>query len=212
MGNPSRVTGPRADRTGVALTFDDGPDPVWTPRMLAALDAVAAAATFFVTPRLGIATIESVAAAGHEVGYHCSRHVRHGERERSEVAVEAYADLELLASAGIIVRCWRPPWGHLAGWTGDLADELGLELRLWDADTEDWAGHPVPRMLDRIGPAIRPGAVVLMHDGIGPGALRADPASTVELVEPLVELIRDCGLEPEPVSRVTPGGLDRVAV
>lgn len=209
MGNPSRVISLRTDLTGVALTFDDGPDPVWTPRMLAALDAADAVATFFVTPRLGIASIESIAAAGHEVAYHCGRHVRHNERERGEVADEARADLELLADAGVAVRCWRPPWGDLAGWTGDLAAELGLEVLLWTADTEDWAGHSVAAMLDRIGPGIGPGAVVLMHDGIGPGALRADPAATVALVEPLAELIRDRGLEPEPVSAFA--GHDRVA-
>ncbi|MFN8112697.1 MAG: polysaccharide deacetylase family protein [Solirubrobacterales bacterium] len=203
MGNPSRVIGPQRDhgeREGVALTFDDGPDAEWTPRILAALDEADAIATFFVTPRLGMDVVTEIAAAGHEIGYHCGEHVRHTERERDEVAGEARADLETLAGAGIEVRCWRPPWGVLAGWTPELAADLGLAIRLWNVDTEDWAGHSASDMLSWISPAIGAGAVVLMHDGIGPGARRSDPAATAALVPGLVALIRGRGLEPVAVS------------
>ena len=195
---------------GVALTFDDGPDARWTPRVLEALRAGDAIATFFVTPGLGIESVAEIAAAGHEVGYHCGRHVRHTDRERGEVAAEARADLELLDAAGVAVRCWRPPWGVLAPWTHELAASLGLAVVLWDADTEDWSGRSATTMLAGIDPSIRPGAVVLMHDGIGPGALRTGASATVELIAPLVALARERGLEPATVSAVT-GRRERAA-
>jgi peptidoglycan/xylan/chitin deacetylase (PgdA/CDA1 family) len=171
--------------------------------VLAALRSAGAVGTFFVTPRLGMAVIEEIAAAGHEVGYHCGRHVRHTDRERSEVAAEARADLELLAEAGIAVHRWRPPWGTLAGWTQDLAAELDLAIELWDVDTEDWAGPSADTMLAGIRPSIRGGAVVLMHDGIGPGALRTGASATVELITTLVDLIRERSLEPATVSALS---------
>jgi peptidoglycan/xylan/chitin deacetylase (PgdA/CDA1 family) len=198
MTTTQAITG--GDAGCVALTFDDGPDARWTPAALAALRSAGAVGTFFVTPRLGMATVAAIATAGHEVGYHCGRHVRHTDRERDEVATEARADLALLDEAGIAVRRWRPPWGVLAEWTQDLAAELELAIELWDVDTEDWAGPAAATMLAGIRPSIRAGAVVLMHDGIGPGALRTSASATVELITTLVALIRERGLEPATVS------------
>ena len=198
------MTEPETNTGGaVALTFDDGPDARWTPRVLDALRAADAVATFFVTPGLGIEAVAEIAAAGHEVGYHCGRHVRHTDRERGDVADEARADLEQLGEVGATVRCWRPPWGVLAPWTRDLAASLGLAVVLWDADTEDWSGRSATTMLAGIDPSIRAGAVVLMHDGIGPGALRTEASATVELIAPLVALARGRGLEPATVSALT---------
>jgi peptidoglycan/xylan/chitin deacetylase (PgdA/CDA1 family) len=194
----------------VALTFDDGPDARWTPAVLAALRSAGAVGTFFVTPRLGMAAVEEIAAAGHEVGYHCGRHVRHTDRERDEVAAEARADLELLNGAGIAVGCWRPPWGALASWTEDLSAELGLAIELWDVDTEDWAGPSATTMLAGIRPSIRAGAVVLMHDGVGPGALRTSASATADLVPLLVTLIRERSLETATVSALA-GRRERAA-
>jgi peptidoglycan/xylan/chitin deacetylase (PgdA/CDA1 family) len=188
----------------LALTFDDGPDGRWTPLVLEALAAVDARATFFVTPRLGVGMVGRIAAAGHEVGYHCDIHVRHSDRTRLEVCEGANTDLLLLAAMGLDVRAWRPPWGVLADWTPGLAAELGLELWLWSCDTEDWRGRPAEQMLAELSENLRPGSVVLMHDGIGPGALRVDAGETVALVVPLVELIRSRGLEVATVAAGSP--------
>lgn len=188
----------------VAMTFDDGPDETWTPFVLDALDAAGASATFFVTPSRDPALVARIAAAGHEVGYHCGRHVRHAERSRSEVRAEARRDLTLLAEIGIDPRCWRPPWGVLADWTPGLAAELGLELWLWSSDTEDWSGAPAEAMLAGLAETVGPGSVVLMHDGIGPGSRRSGATETVLLVGPLVKLIRAAGLRPETIAAAPP--------
>ncbi len=188
------------DERAVAITLDDGPDPAWTPHALEALADAGASATFFVTPRHGLDLVGRIAAEGHEVGYHCGRHVRHTERSRDEVAEEATEDLAVLAAMGLEVRTWRPPWGVLAEWTADLAAELGLGLWLWSCDTEDWRGRSADSMLAGLREDLGPGSVVLMHDGIGPGALRENPADTIALIEPLVGLIRSRGLRPATLS------------
>ena len=63
-----------------------------------------------------------------------------------------------------------------------MADELGLSLVGWDADTHDWRGDPPADGLDRIARDAPDGGIVLAHDGLGPGATRADCAGTVALV------------------------------
>jgi peptidoglycan/xylan/chitin deacetylase (PgdA/CDA1 family) len=185
----------------VYLTFDDGPHPVHTRAVLRELAACEATATFFVTPGPHAWVLDEIRAGGHAVAYHCGRHVRHSDRSRSEVRHELLDDLAELESGGMRPTAWRPPWGELAAWTPALAAASQLDLWGWSDDTEDWAGHDTETMLSRLSSGLGPGAVVLMHDGVGPGARRGGCESTVALVEPLCRLARDRGLEPMPLSR-----------
>jgi peptidoglycan/xylan/chitin deacetylase (PgdA/CDA1 family) len=196
----STIAKQRLDRPGVSLTFDDGPDSRDTPLVLDELERAGARATFFVTPGSEPELIERMAEAGHEVAYHCGRHVRHSERTRREVLGEARSDLGWVGELGIRPRAWRTPWGDLAPWTGELAAGLGMELWGWSDDTEDWSGRPSGEMLADLERSIAPGSVVLMHDGVGPGARRRDCGPTVELVAPLVELCRERDLDLEPIN------------
>jgi peptidoglycan/xylan/chitin deacetylase (PgdA/CDA1 family) len=187
----------------VFLTFDDGPDPIWTPHVLEALSLSEARATFFVVaprargfPHL----VREMIRAGHDVGLHCTEHVRHTERSRPEVEADTRAGLRDLRFLGVRTRLWRPPWGVLAPWTGDLAEDFGLELVSWTADTHDWRGDTASEMLDHILLALHPGAVVLMHDGLGPGARRDGCEETVALIGNLVRRIRSLGYEPAPMN------------
>ena len=84
-----------------------------------------------------------------------------------------------------------------APWTGEVAEDFGLRLASWSADTKDWRGDTVPEMLGRIEPLLGQGSVVLMHDGLGPGAQRTGCGETVALVEPLVARLRELGCEPK---------------
>ncbi len=187
-----------ADR--VHLTFDDGPDPDWTPAVLDALEAEGAQATFFVIAGREPQLLREIAARGHEIAYHCGTHVRHSRRARDEVRRELLSDLAWLAQAGVSARAWRTPWGDLAPWTADLAREAQLELWHWSDDSQDWAGHSAAQMLDRLEPGLAGGSVVLMHDGLGPGATRAGCDQTVELVRPLCRLTASMGLEATPLT------------
>jgi peptidoglycan/xylan/chitin deacetylase (PgdA/CDA1 family) len=185
-----------------ALTFDDGPDPLWTPRILDALDRVAVRATFFVIAPLALEHRQVVAEtldAGHEIEFHCTEHVRHTRRSRRAVEVDTREGLQALRSLGIEPRLWRTPWGVRAPWTQEVAEEFSLRLASWSVDTKDWRGDTTPEMLWRIEPLLGPGSVVLMHDGLGPGARRTGCAETVTLLRPLVTRLRELGCEPTPL-------------
>lgn len=174
----------------VCLTFDDGPDPVWTPRILDALANAGARATFFVVtplakghPRL----IERMLREGHEVALHCERHLRHTALTEDEVLSDARRGLEDLASLGVEPTSWRPPWGVVTDGTRRAAREFGLRLALWSSDMHDWRGDEAGEMLRGIRAELSGGSVVLMHDGLGPGANREGCEQTLALVPALME-------------------------
>lgn len=185
-----------------SLTFDDGPDPRWTPRVLDELGALGIRATFFVMAARAGRWPELVARArteGHEVQLHCFRHLRHTESSRRRIARDTDSALCLLEPLGAHPSRWRPPWGACADWTPDVAGARDLRLAGWTLDTEDWSGLAADAMLRRAGPSPDSTSVVLLHDGLGPGARRRGCAQTVALLAPLVERLQACGATVEPL-------------
>jgi peptidoglycan/xylan/chitin deacetylase (PgdA/CDA1 family) len=184
----------------LALTFDDGPDPRGTPAVLGALEDAGVKATFFVLgerveayPEL----LQDVIDRGHEVEVHGFGHLRHPESSRAAVARDLDMALDALGRVGIEPERWRIPWGHLAGFSAQIARARQLEIVGWDADTHDWRGDSARRMLDQLELAL--GSIVLAHDGISVGARRDTARETVALVPLLVARARECGLEPGPL-------------
>jgi peptidoglycan/xylan/chitin deacetylase (PgdA/CDA1 family) len=166
----------------VELTFDDGPDPVWTRAILAALRGSPLRATFFVVAATAEEHPELLLAAradGHAVELHCYEHLAHTETDRATIERDTERALAVLAGLGIHPRRWRTPGCAHASWTHEIAAAHNLELCRWDIDTHDWRGHHAERMLADAGPDLHPGAVVLLHDGLGPGALREGCEETV---------------------------------
>jgi peptidoglycan/xylan/chitin deacetylase (PgdA/CDA1 family) len=191
----------------VHLTFDDGPDPEWTPRVLAALEAAGARATFFVDAQRALLQRDLVRAtvdAGHEVGFHCFEHVRHTERDDAELHAEVDLGLGLLDLVGLAPRAWRAPWGVETATTRRLAAEYDLQLWGWNIDTHDWRGDSAAEMFGALEAqgGLRAGDVILMHDGIGPGAGRDGCAETVALTEMLLAAAARQELAAETVSAV----------
>lgn len=189
----------------VALTFDDGPEPVWTERLLADLRRRRARATFFVTtPRavLHPGLIETMLDDGHEVGFHCFRHVRHTQLDEAEISAELASGLRQLRSVGVSPTAWRAPWGRETATTRRLAARHELRLWGWNLDSHDWRGDSAAAMHRAVEAqgGLRDGDVVLMHDGIGPGALRVDSGATVALANLLLDDAERRGLEPATVS------------
>jgi peptidoglycan/xylan/chitin deacetylase (PgdA/CDA1 family) len=189
-----------------SLTFDDGPDPEWTPRVLTELVRSGVHATFFVigervrrTPDL----VRAAAAGGHDIELHCHRHIRHSELSEAELEADTRTALGTLAEIGIKPTRWRAPWGVCTEATRAVAELHSLELGGWSLDTQDWRGDSSAVMFERASRTLERGSVVLMHDGLGPGAQREGCLQTVELIAPLSALARDRGLELAPLSKAS---------
>ena len=196
-------TSEAGSRGACALTFDDGPDPTWTARVLTCLADEGARATFFVMAGRAAAhpsLVDRMCAEGHEVALHCVRHVRHTEIDEAALRRDTEAGLRLLERLGVEARHWRAPWGVTTAASRAVAADLGLELVGWDVDTHDWRGDGAAAMHARVAGEIRADSVVLMHDGLGPGATRSDCRETLRLVPALLATLRAMRLRPAPVA------------
>ena len=124
--------------------------------------------------------VRRIRAEGHLVGLHGWAHLKHPESTRPAVAADTD---RALAAFGEPVGWWRFPYGMAAPWSAELAAERDLRVAGWTHDTHDWRGDAAADM--RFAP--RPGEVVLMHDGLGPGIRRTHCWETVALTEELLE-------------------------
>ena len=176
--------------------------------MDALADAGARATFFVVAPLAGRhpGLLRRMVGEGHEVAFHCNRHARHDRMTAAEIQADAREGLEILDTLGHRVHDWRAPWGVVTGDTARVAEGLGLRLVGWTADSEDWRGGPVDEMVGGLAQVMEAGAVVLMHDAVGPGALRDGCGRTVDLVAPLVSMARSRDLTPVPLGGM-PGRL-----
>jgi peptidoglycan/xylan/chitin deacetylase (PgdA/CDA1 family) len=155
-----------ADR--VYLTFDDGPDPEWTPRVLDALDQAQVKATFFAigeqaqrSPDL----MRRIQADGHAVGNHTYSH-KHPwfmlqGTARAQVRDGAKALTDVL---GIAPRFYRPPHGRQRACMSDEAQRCGERVVLWDVSAVDWGPLGAAQGIAHRLNAVKGGNIVLMHD------------------------------------------------
>jgi peptidoglycan-N-acetylglucosamine deacetylase len=172
--------------SSVALTFDDGPDRTWTPRLLGVLRAYNVRATFFPISSRAAAEpelLKRIRDEGHTIGLHCREHVRHSARDIDWLRHDTRTALDELAATGVRPTLWRTPWGDLAPWTPTIAREHELRLVRWTVDTHDWRGDSAEQMLEDTRAQLVDGSIVLAHDGLGPGARRDGAAETVRYVE-----------------------------
>lgn len=184
----------------LALTFDDGPDAETTPALLDVLSEFGARATFFpIAPRAAAQPdlVARMLAEGHCIGVHCDRHIRHSEQDRESVRADTECALAVLEQLGVEPSLWRTPWGDLAPFSEQVAAEYGLRIVGWTVDSHDWRGDGAQEMFDAVRPGLRDGAVMLAHDGIGPGARRTTARDTIELVRLIGSHARELGLQLE---------------
>ena len=189
---------PRALRGHVWLTFDDGPNPDATPRVLDALGEAGVTATFFVLGRHAArwpALVRRVRAEGHQLGNHgwshCKLHLRSPRfvRDDLERGTRAVED-----ACGAIPRLFRAPHGFRSPWVSGIARSLGQRtvgwtLGVWDSDRPGAA-----IIAQRTVAGVRPRGIVLLHDGDG-----YDPAGdrrqTAEALPAIVRGVRAKGLD-----------------
>ncbi|MQA32808.1 polysaccharide deacetylase family protein [Modestobacter roseus] len=173
------VVAVRTPRPQVALTFDDGPEPGGTDRILTALADVGASATFFVLltrVRRHSALFDEVVAAGHEIALHGLDHRALPELPPAEARAALRAGrAELEDRTGAAVRWYRPPYGRQTPRTWWEVARAGMVPVLWGPTTWDWKDVPDAERLVKAQEGVHPGAIVLGHDGFaGPDDLAFD--------------------------------------
>ena len=188
------------DRRRVALTFDDGPDPVHTPRLLDALAALDVKATFFLLGRSAEVypeLVARIAREGHELGNHTYGHrYLPLARSRSVAGELSATDAAIHRASGITPTLARPPYGGRSPRNVRVFARLGKRLVLWDVNSYDWNGAPAGDVAERIVSRARPGSIVLMHDA------REGGDATVDAVRLVVPALRAQGFQLATVSDV----------
>lgn len=186
----SQLFGRTRRRTGregtVALTFDDGPNPVVTPRLLDLLDRYDARATFFLIGRHvracpGLAA--EIAARGHAIGNHTETHPNplwlSRVRFRDELIRCSAAILDATGQRTFIMR---PPYGYRTPPVHAAVREAGFGAPiLWTRSAHDWSPQPAAQVIRRLH-AVRSGDIVLLHDG-SDRVLGGDRRHTIDALE-----------------------------
>lgn len=153
----------------IALTFDDGPDPEFTPKVLAALAEFGAPAAFFVIGRNipgNEELLRRIDAAGHEIGNHTFTHsyfidfkTSAGFKDELDRTTDA-----IQAVIGKRSRLFRPPFGVLTPELADAYAASGGDVIGWNVRSFDTTRGSEERIAERVLKGIKPGAVVLFHD------------------------------------------------
>ncbi len=189
----------------VALTFDDGPDPVGTPAVLEALAAAQAKATFFVLGRQVEAHPElarALVAEGHEIALHGHDHLFARAFLRSALASDlARAEAVVHDVCGVRPRLYRPPAGVVVPSLLDAVRARGLEVVGWSVRPRDGLGGEPQQIAERVLGGICAGDVVLLHDVPSPVASDGR-ASTAEALPAILQGLADRGLRAAAVSEV----------
>jgi peptidoglycan/xylan/chitin deacetylase (PgdA/CDA1 family) len=165
---PNAITNVETDESVVALTFDDGPHPVYTPRLLRILEKHAAKATFFLVGEAANRHPEIVgmiAKAGHVIGNHAWNH-----RNLTSIRSRLRRLKQLWACTRAITpyhsRLFRPPYGAQNRRVRLDASILGYKIILWNASAQDWVPQGSDEIAQKIIDRAVPGSIFLLHDAI----------------------------------------------
>jgi peptidoglycan/xylan/chitin deacetylase (PgdA/CDA1 family) len=187
-GDLCRWRGPNGD--GVALTFDDGPDPRTTPHVLDRLDQLSLKATFFCLGQHVVAhpeLVREIHRRGHQVETHGFRHEHHFLRTPRWVRADLNSAIDALHDIGIHPRWFRPPYGQTTGATMVEARRHSLRLVLWSAWGREWAEPDSTSVARRVAAGVGPGGIVLLHDA----DVESPPGSSGRAAEALGPIAED---------------------
>jgi len=184
----------------VAITFDDGPNPFYTPYILDILKEYDIPATFFLVgknveeyPDIARRIVEE----GHSIGNHTYSH-------KSLIPLSAQATYEQIKKAekaiedatGVRPTLFRPPRGVYSSYAMKLMREERYTMVLWDVSSEDWAELPAKKIVSNIVRRVKPGSIILLHDS---GDLvtfnGGNRSATVDALPLIIESLREKGYD-----------------
>jgi peptidoglycan/xylan/chitin deacetylase (PgdA/CDA1 family)/sulfur carrier protein ThiS len=182
---------PLGASTVVTLTFDDGPDPTWTPKVLDILARYNIRAVFCMVgryARVNASVARAVAEQGHVLCNHTENHASldrlsaDGVRSEIEAAKASISD-----ATGQRPGYFRFPYGRSSPTALAVVAQEGLTVLSWTVDPADYTRPGTAAIVQRVVSAARPGSIVLMHDGGG------DRSQTVEALPTIIESLRSAG-------------------
>ncbi|HTV58600.1 MAG TPA: polysaccharide deacetylase family protein [Verrucomicrobiae bacterium] len=181
----------------LALTFDDGPNPSLTPRLLELLERHGARATFFLIGRFvreDQPLALEIARRGHSVGNHTHTHPSLVFLPPQKISEELRRCDEAIETAtGAAPQWMRPPYGFRSPFLGGLVRKNGGKgIVMWSRMARDWAPQPPEAVIHRLRRA-RGGDIVLLHDG-DHRVLRGDREHTLQALEYWLPRWKDAGL------------------
>jgi peptidoglycan/xylan/chitin deacetylase (PgdA/CDA1 family) len=198
------VSGP-ATRPQIALTFDDGPHPLYTPEILQILKKFDMFATFFMTGANISAhrdIVKRLAGEGHEIGNHTFAHPRSvfcGKRTLTQEIESTTALIEKIT--GHKPTVFRPPYGLVTPATLAICRRFNLSTILWSTNTRDYAGYAAQRIADRAINGLHPGAILLFHERHFRDSSRSY-AATIQALEILAPVIVNRAIKAVTVSQL----------
>ena len=181
----------------MALTFDDGPNPVATPQLLDLLARQEAKATFFLIGR-HVRTVpelaKEIAAQGHAIGNHTESHPSLALLSGTRISEELdRCDEAIRQSVGVTPRWMRPPYGFRSPWLSGIVTRRGnAGVAMWSAAARDWKPQPAEPVIERLRHA-RGGDIVLLHDG-DHRVLRGDRDHVLKALEYWLPRWKDSGI------------------
>ena len=215
---PAQHNSVKLNQRVLALTFDDGPSPELTPRLLDILRQQGVRATFFVIGKNVQAYPEiarRIIAEGHEIANHSYNHPAFTQVGAARVRQEVNSTQDAIERAtGRRPALIRPPYGAINDRVrAALLNEHGLDVILWSVDPLDWKRPGADVVTQRLVDGAHPGAILLAHD-IHPGTIEAMPSTIAQLkakgygfatVSQLLALQQQD--EPSPVASSQPGAV-----
>lgn len=171
----------------VALTFDDGPDPIDTPDILDILKEKEVRSTFFVLGKAAESypiLLKRLVKEGHEIGNHS---FNHDFQQRHLVEEMNHTDQVVFAATGSHTYFYRPPGGFVSQAQLETTNRNGHVVVLWSVDSKDWTNPGVNRIVNNVMKNVFPGSIILMHDG---GYQRTQ---TVKALGPIIDALRARG-------------------
>ncbi|NMA82590.1 MAG: polysaccharide deacetylase family protein [Epulopiscium sp.] len=185
-----------SEKKRVALTFDDGPHPIFTPQILDILAENEAKATFFV---LGMYAqrypdiIKRQAAEGHEIGNHTFTHIDIHQVSKEQIEDEFLKTQEIIFSlTGSFSSLFRPPYGLYDVDILNLTKENNTTLILWSTfqDSKDWSNPGINKIVDVTVSKIQNGDIILFHDYV-----YKKNSHTVEALKIILPKLKEEGYE-----------------
>lgn len=159
------ITHVETDVPAVALTFDDGPHPHWTPRLLDLLARHRAKATFFMVGEMAARhpdLVARVAAAGHAIGNHSWNHPSFPAVAVSERSAQVARCASVIPVGPR--KLFRPPFGDLDWRAYPQLIAKGYAVIAWSVSSSDWRRGDASQIVDAVERQLKPGSIVLMHD------------------------------------------------